>query len=75
MLRHYGLKSAILDGLDREILGIAKDGFPELDELAGKIVDGENVPKDSVDEKMVPYLKTAKLLMGHSLYSDSWLDL
>ncbi len=75
MLRHQGIKSAILDGLDAEILGIAKDRFPELDAICARIVDGETVPNDSVDSKMRPYLKTAKLLMGHSLYSDSWLDL
>jgi 5-methyltetrahydrofolate corrinoid/iron sulfur protein methyltransferase len=75
MLRHHGLYSAILDGLDSEILNIAKDGFPELDELCGKVADGEEIPNDAVSEKMLPYLKTAKLLMGKSLYSDSWLDL
>ena len=75
ILRHNGLRSAILDGLDKEILGIAKDGFPELDELAGRIADGEEIPSGAVPSRMVPYLKTAKVLMGRSLYSDSWLDL
>jgi 5-methyltetrahydrofolate corrinoid/iron sulfur protein methyltransferase len=75
MLRHFGIYSAILDGLDKEILNIAKDGFPELDDICGRVADGDEVPLDSVDEKMRPYLKTAKLLMGKSLYSDSWLDL
>ena len=75
MLRHYGLYSAILDGLDKEILSIAKGGFPELDDICGRTADGEDIPLDSVDDKLRPYLKTAKLLMGKSLYSDSWLDL
>ena len=45
------------------------------DEFKKRLADGEDVAQDSVDEKMRPYLKTAKLLMGKSLYSDSWLDL
>ena len=75
MLKHVGLTGAILDGLDTEILGIAKGKRADLEELIGGIMDGNEPDMGSLDEEKVRFSKTTKMLMGQTLYSDSWLDL
>ncbi len=43
--------------------------------LVGRVVDGEDVDTSGMDKRAVDYVKTAKLLLGQSLYSHSWLEL
>ena len=75
ILRWWGLKSAILDGLDQTLLAIARDQRPDLDELIGKVINGDPLDLGAANKEEKDYIKTAKLLQGESLYSDSWLDL
>ena len=75
MLKHVGMTGAILDGLDTEILGIAKGKRPDLEEVIGKIMDGNEPDMSGLDEEKVRFAKTTKMLLGQTLYSDSWLDL
>jgi 5-methyltetrahydrofolate corrinoid/iron sulfur protein methyltransferase len=75
ILKKCGITSAILDGFDDAILSIAHDGRPDLEELIGRVVDGEEVDTSGLEKAEADYVKTAKLLMGHSLYSHSWLEL
>jgi len=75
MLKKCGITSAILDGFDDEIVRIAHDQSMELENLVYRVFDGEEVDTTGMDKKAVDYVKTAKLLLGHSLYSHSWLEL
>jgi len=75
ILKKCGITSAILDGFDEEIVRIAHDQEPELEALVGRIVDGEDVATTGLHKRGLNYVKTAKVLLGHSLYSHSWLDL
>ncbi len=75
MLKRYGITSAILDGFDDEILQIAHDQAAELEELIGRVMDGEDMDLSGLDKRQVDHVKTAKVLLGHSLYSHSWLEL
>ena len=75
MLKHAGLTGAILDGLDTEILALAKGSRPDIEELIGKIMDGNEPDLASLDEEKLRFAKTTKMLLGQTLYSDSWLDL
>jgi 5-methyltetrahydrofolate corrinoid/iron sulfur protein methyltransferase len=75
ILKRCGITSAILDGFDEEIVRIAHDEEMELEELVGRVVDGEEVDASGLDKKEADFVKTAKLLLGHSLYSHSWLEL
>ena len=75
MLRKANLTGAILDGLDKEIIDIARGGRADLDELIGGIMDG-NVPDlGSLDDEKRDFAKTTQVLMNDKLYSDSWLEL
>ena len=38
-------------------------------------MDGEDIDMSSLSKDEVDYVKTAKVLLGHTLYSDSWLEL
>ena len=75
MLMHNGLSGAIMDGLDKEILAIAKDTDHPMRKFVGKLMDGETVDSSSLSEKELKQFKTYKVLTNEALYSDSWLDL
>lgn len=74
MLKKCGITSAIMDGFDDEIVRIAHDQEIDLENLVGRVFDGEEVDTGGFSKKEVDYVKTAKLLLGHSLYSHSWLE-
>ncbi|HIE44260.1 MAG TPA: dihydropteroate synthase, partial [Candidatus Omnitrophica bacterium] len=73
ILMNLGLSSVILDAFDEEIIKIAKGERKDLQELVKKVMDGEEPPSESLTQEQRDYLKTAKVLLGHSLYSHSWL--
>jgi 5-methyltetrahydrofolate corrinoid/iron sulfur protein methyltransferase len=75
MLKHVGLTGAILDGLDKVILNIAKGGRQDLEKLIGDIMDGNEPDMSKLNEEEVRFAKTTKMLMSQTLYSDSWLEL
>ena len=49
--------------------------MPDLVDLVGKIMNGEEVDASKLSKEEVDYVKTAKVLLGQSLYSDSWLEI
>jgi 5-methyltetrahydrofolate corrinoid/iron sulfur protein methyltransferase len=75
MLRKQGLYSSIVDAYDKELMALCKGEKPGLEALVAKIMDGEAVDIASLSEEEQRYAKTVNVLMGKSLYSDSWLDL
>jgi 5-methyltetrahydrofolate corrinoid/iron sulfur protein methyltransferase len=75
MLKRYGMYSAIVDAFDEELNALAKGKMPEIENLVYKIMDGEDVDMSKLSAKEVDYAKTAKVLLGQTLYSDSWLQL
>ncbi len=75
MLKRQGMRSAIMDGLDTEIISIAKGEHPEWEAVVAKAMDGEAIDMDGLSERERNYVKTVKILKGDALYSDSWLEL
>lgn len=74
MLERNGLYSAISDPLDKEFMNLVKGGMPKIVELIYKVMDEEDIDLSSLSPKEVEYVKTAKVLMGETLYSDAWLE-
>jgi len=74
MLERNRLYSAIADPLDKELMSLAKGEMPEIVELIYKTMDGEDIDLSSLSQKEIEYVKTAKVLMGETLYSDAWLE-
>ena len=75
ILKRYGMYSAIVDAFDEELKSIAKGKRPELESLIYRVMDGENIDSSEFSKEEVNYVKTARVLLGQSLYSDSWLEL
>ncbi|MCX8022895.1 MAG: dihydropteroate synthase [Syntrophorhabdaceae bacterium] len=75
MLKRYGMYSAIVDAFDEELYAIAKGKMPEIENLVYKVMDGEDISYEGLSKKEIDYVKTAKVLLGQTLYSDSWLEL
>ena len=74
MLGKAGLYSAIADPLDKELVSLTKGEMPEIVEFIYKAMDGGEIDLSALSPKEVDYIKTAKVLMGETLYSDAWLE-
>ena len=75
MLERVGMYSVISDPRDEKLTEIAKGKRPDIVELIHKAEDGEAPPMDSLSKEMQDYVKTVDVIMGRTLYSDSWLEL
>ena len=74
MLERNGLYSAISDPLDEELMDLVRGKMPEIADLIFKTMDGEDINLSSLSQKEVDYVKTVKVLIGETLYSDAWLE-
>ncbi|GLI35728.1 dihydropteroate synthase [Desulforhabdus amnigena] len=74
ILKRHGLYSAIVDCFDKKLHEIARGKHPELEALVHKVEDGEAIDMSSLSKEEADYVKTAKVILGHTLYSDSWLE-
>jgi len=74
MLMRGGLYSAIVDAFDKDLMAIARGERQDIVELVHKMMDGEQPDISSLPQEMANYAKSARVLMGESLYSASWLE-
>ena len=75
VLLKYGLDSAIVNAFETELVEIGKGKQDDLLNLIHLVMDGEDVDMASLSSKEADYVKTARVLMGESLYSHSWLKI
>ena len=75
MLEKLGMKSCIVDAFDRDLYEIGRGKQPDIAALVHRVLDGGEPDMENLTKEARAYVKTAKVLLGHSLYSDSWLDL
>src|SRR5512137_1793386 len=75
MLERYGMASAIVDAFDEGLSRFARGGREDLRKLVYRVMDGEEFDLKSLNKEEADYVKTAKVLVGKTLYSDSWLEL
>ncbi len=74
MLERNGLYSAIADPLDKEFMSICKGEMADIPNLIYRTMDGEDIDLASLSQQETDYVKTVKVLMGETLYSDAWLE-
>jgi cobalamin-dependent methionine synthase I len=74
MLMRYGLYSAIVDAFDEDLIAIARGGREDIVQLTYDVMDGKSVSVGSLSEEQLKYYRTAKVLVGETLYSASWLE-
>lgn len=75
MLARKGMYSTIVDAFDPIINDIAKGKMPWYVDLVYGVMDGKEYDLPSMKKEEVDVVKTAKVVLGHSLFSESWLDL
>ena len=75
MLEKYGMYSVIADPLDDTLIDIAKGKRQDIVDLINGMLDGNDPDMGSLSEEMQNYAKTVNVILGKSLYSDSWLEL
>jgi 5-methyltetrahydrofolate corrinoid/iron sulfur protein methyltransferase len=75
MLQKYGMESVIADPYDDQMIAIAKGERQDIVDLIYGIIDGDEPDMDSLSKELQDYAKTTNVILGKSLYSDSWLKL
>ncbi len=75
MLEKQGQYSAIVDAYDKELMALCKGEMQAIADMVHRMMDGEEPDMGSLSEKEAQYAKTVNVLMGKSLYSDSWLEI
>jgi len=75
MLERKGMYSVIADAYDAQLVAIARGKKPEVVNVIHKVMDNEDIDMGSLSKELQDYVKTARVILGQSLYSDSWLEL
>ncbi|THB73503.1 MAG: dihydropteroate synthase, partial [Desulfobulbaceae bacterium] len=75
MLERYGMKSVISDPLDKNLTAVAKGERPEVVDIVHQTMDGTAPDPSSLDKDLADYVKTVKVIMGETLFSDSYLEI
>jgi 5-methyltetrahydrofolate corrinoid/iron sulfur protein methyltransferase len=75
MLERKGMYSCIADAYDEPLIAVARGKRPDIVEVVHKVMEGEAIDMGSLSRELQDFVKTAKVILGHTLYSDSWLEL
>ncbi len=75
MLQKYGMESVIADPRDDQLIAIAKGQRQDIVDLIYNIMDGNEPDRSSLSKEMLDYAKTVDVILGKTLYSDSWLEI
>ncbi len=74
MLERNGMHSVIADPLDDALIAIAKGQRQDIVDLINNVMDGNEPDMSSLSKEMQDYKKTVDVILGKTLYSDSWLE-
>ncbi|MGO9177112.1 MAG: dihydropteroate synthase [Desulfobaccales bacterium] len=75
MLQRYGMASAIVDAFDLDLADVVNGKKPEAVKIVYDIMDGKSVNIPAMSKEMQNYAKTARVIMGQVLFSNSWLEI
>jgi 5-methyltetrahydrofolate corrinoid/iron sulfur protein methyltransferase len=67
--------SVISDPLDDKLTDIAKGKRQDIVDVVHATMDGNAPDISSLSKELADYVKTVDVILGRTLYSDSWLDL
>jgi 5-methyltetrahydrofolate corrinoid/iron sulfur protein methyltransferase len=74
MLEKCGMVSVISDPRDEQLTAIAKGQRPDIVQLINGMLEGNTPDIAGLSKEMQDYAKTVNVILGKSLYSDSWLE-
>src|SRR6056297_2439547 len=75
MLQRSGMYSVISDPRDEKLTEIAKGNRQDIVDMIYSAMDGNAPSPSELSQEMADYVKTVDVIMGRTLYSDSWLEL
>lgn len=75
MLQKKGMYSSIVDAFDPLMFDLCKGRLSWFAELVFGVMDGKEYDYSKMSKDEVDVVKTAKVVLGHSLFSASWLDI
>jgi cobalamin-dependent methionine synthase I len=75
MLMKAGLKSAIVNSYDSELMAICKGERQNLVDLVFGMLDGNDPDPSTLSGAELEHYKTCNVLSGKSVFSESWLEL
>ncbi len=75
MLQKHGMLSVIADPLDDLLIDIAKGNRQDIVDLIYGIMDDVAPDMGSLSKELQEFAKTTNVILGKTLYSDSWLDI
>ncbi len=75
MLERNGMYSVISDPLDEKLTDIAKGNRQDIVDVIHQAMDGAVSDVGSLSKEMQDYVKTVDVILGRTLYSDSWLEI
>jgi len=75
MLERYGMKAVISDPIDTNLTAVAKGQRPEIVDIVHQAMDGTAPDPSTIDKELGDYVKTVKVIMGETLFSDSYLEI
>lgn len=75
ILLKFGLYSGIVDGLDPLMIDICHGKRDDLVGLVHRVMDGEEIDDGSLSKEELDFVKSTRVLMGKSLFSESWLEI
>jgi 5-methyltetrahydrofolate corrinoid/iron sulfur protein methyltransferase len=74
MLMKCGMHSVISDPLDEKLTAIAKGQRQDIVDLIYGMLDGVEPDLSNLSDELRDYAKTVNVILGKTLYSDSWLE-
>jgi len=74
IIARYGQDAAIVSGFDAELVRLVRGEMPETVSLIHRAMDEDDVDLSGLSKEDQAYVKTAQVLMGKTLYSNSWLE-
>ena len=75
MLERYGMKAVISDPLDTELTDVAKGRRQDIVDVVHQTMDGSAPDQASLSKELADYVKTVQVIMGESLFCDSYLEI
>lgn len=75
MLMKHGLKSAIVNGLDPVTIDLMSSKRPDITDIVGRVMDGLPVDDGSLSAEQRDFAKTTRVLLGKTIFSESWLSI
>jgi 5-methyltetrahydrofolate corrinoid/iron sulfur protein methyltransferase len=75
MLMKHGIKTAIVNAYDKELMAICKGERQEFVDLVHGMMDGNDPDPAGLSGMALEHYKTYKVLSGQAVFSESWLTL